>query len=152
MRDDSRIGQLGDDAIGDVACAFARAARQQHHVSDFECAMHLRPQCIRIVSRDAEAEGLAAQFANGISEHLGVGVVDARRLHRLAGRDDFVAGREDRDDRLAPDVYAGDADRGEHSGIAAGQDLSAPQYRFPCRDVGARERHSAPRRHCATDA
>ena len=118
------IGQFGDDAVGHVAGAFARAARQQHDVGDVERLAHLRAQRIRVVGHDAEAARLAAQLAHGVGEDLRVRVVDARRLHRLAGRDDLVAGREDGDDRPAPDVHGGDADRREHAGVAAGQDLS----------------------------
>ena len=105
VRDDPGIGQLGDDAIGDVAGAFARAAREQHDVGDRR-APRAPSRAARSMSSgdDAEPTRLAAQLAHGVGEHLRVRVVDARRLHRLAGRDDLVAGREDRDDRLAPDV------------------------------------------------
>ena len=37
----------------------------------------------------------------------------------------------------------GDANRCEHAGVAAGQDLSAPQHRLAGGDVGAGKRHAA---------
>ena len=104
MRHDPRISQLRDDTIRHVASAFARSSREQHDVGDCERVVQLRSQRIDIVRRDAEPTRLAAQLANGIRQDLRVRVVDARRLHRLTWRDDLVAGREDRDDRLAPDV------------------------------------------------
>ena len=94
---------------------------------------------------DAETTRLATELANGVGQHLRVRVVDARGLHRLARWNDLVAGRKDRDDRLAPDVDRGDADRGEDACVAAGEDLSAPQHRFAGGDVGAGERDAAAR-------
>ena len=48
--------------------------------------------------------GSPPKLAHSVSQNLGVGVVDLGRLHRISGRDDLVAGGEDRDDRLSPDV------------------------------------------------
>ena len=146
VRDDPGIVELGDHAIGHVARALARSARQQHDVGELQRVLQPLAQGGDVVVRDAQPHRLAAQLPHGVGEHLRVGVVDLGGLHRLAGRDDLVAGRKDRDDRLSPDVDVRDADRGEHAGIAAGQQLAAAKHRLARGDVGSGKRYAAARR------
>ena len=90
---------------------------------------------------------LAAELAHGVGQHLRVRVVDVRRLHRLAGRDDLVAGRDDRDDRLSPDVNAWRRRSPRARRFAAGQHRARAQHRLAGRDVGAGKRDAAAGRH-----
>ncbi len=92
--------------------------------------LQLPAQRVDIVGRDAEAPRLAAELPHAVGEHLRVGVVDLRRPHRIAWRDDLVAGRDDRDDRLSPDIDFGHANRREHAGVATGEQLSAAKHRL----------------------
>ena len=146
------IAQFGDDAIRQIARALARATGEQHDVGKLERVLQPFPQRGHVVVRDPQPFRLAAELAHGIGEHLGVRVVDLCRLHRLAGRDDLVAGREDGDDRLSPDVDGGDADRGQHAGIAAGQQLTAAEHGLAGGDVGSGKRHAAARRDGSGDS
>ena len=143
MRDDARIAQLGDDAVRHVARAFARPARQQHDVGDLERLAHLATDRVLVVGHDAEPPRLAAKLANRVRQDLRVRVEDARRPHRFTGCDDLVAGRENRHDRFAPHVDVGDANRREHSRIAAGENLPPPEDCLAGGDVRSGEGDAA---------
>ena len=147
MSDDSGIAQFGDDAVRQIARSLARAAGEQHDIGKLEGVLNPFPQGGHVVGRDPQPFRLAAELAHGIGQHLGVRVVDLCRLHRLAGSDDLVAGGDDGDDRLSPDVDGRDADRGQHAGIPAGQELTAPEHGLAAGDIGAGKRHPASRRH-----
>jgi hypothetical protein len=147
VRNDAGISQFGDDAIGEIAGAFACAAREQHDITGLECRLQRCSERVEIVPGNPEARRLAAKLPHGVSEHLRVRVVDFRRLHGLAGSDDLVAGRKDGDDRLSPDVDSRHADGGQDAGIAAGERLTTAQHRLAAGDVRSGERHAAPRRN-----
>ncbi len=139
MGDDAGVGQFGDDLIRDVARALAGATGEQNHVGGLQRALQALPQQSDVVMRDAEAQRFAAQLADCVREHLAVGVVNMGGPHRLAGRDDLIAGRENGDNGFAPDADVRDADGREHAGVAAGQQLASAKHRFAGRDVRARE-------------
>src|SRR4030095_6625650 len=92
------------------------------------------------------------KVAYGLGEHLSVRVVDARRLHGLTRWNDLVAGREDGDHRLSPDINRGDADRGEHAGVAGGQTRAASRDSLTGGDIGAGERDATAGGHGPADA
>ena len=79
---------------------------------------------------DAELHGLAAQLVDGGAEDRGVRVVDRAERQRRAGRDDLVAGREDRDPRSPIDVMRRRADRRQHADLARRQQLPGAQHRL----------------------
>ena len=143
MRDDSGIVEFGDNPIRHISRALAGSTGQQHDVGEFERVAQPFAQGGDIVMRDAQPPRLAAQFAHGVGEHLAVGVVNLGRLHLFAGRDDFIAGGKNRDDRLSPDIDIRDTDRRQHSRVAAGQQPAAAKHRLARRDVGSGERHPA---------
>ena len=151
VSDDSGIAQFGDDAIRQIARALARAAGEQHDIGKLERVPNRFPQGGHIVGGNPQPFRLAAELAHGIGEHLGVRVVDLCRLHRLAGSDDLVAGRENGDDRLSPDFDGSDADRGQHAGIPAGQELTPAEHGLAAGDVGSGKRHPASRRDRSGD-
>ena len=151
MRDDAGVVELGDDAVGHVASALTRPTGQQHQIRGLERLAQPLAQRRHIVRNDPEPRRLAAGLADGVGQHLRVGVVDAGRLHRIARRDDLVARGQNRDDRLAPDIDFGDANGRQHAGIAARQQLTLPQHGFAGGDVGAGERHAAAGGHGSGD-
>ena len=92
MRDDAGIIEFSDHPIGHVACALTRSARQEHDVRDLERMTQPFAQRGDVVMRDAKPQWLATQFLHGVGQNLRVGIIDLGRLHRIAGRDDLVAG------------------------------------------------------------
>ena len=146
VRDDAGVVELGDDAVGHVAGALAGAAGQQHHVGELERLAHMLAE--RGLSSSRTIPSLAARRRSR-APHRPAPVRSSRRPrrpHRLARGDDLVAGRENRDDRLAPDVDLEHADRRQHAGVAAGEQLTLTQHGLAGGDVGSRERHAAPGR------
>ncbi len=91
----------------------------------------------KIVRDDAEPPRLAAKLAHSVSQYLGVGVVDLCWLHRISRRNDLVASRENRDNRLSPYVDMVHSDRRKHSRIPAGQHAATAKYGFTCGDIGS---------------
>jgi hypothetical protein len=137
VSDDSRIAQFSHNSVRQIACAFAGATREQHDVRDLEGVPQPFPQGGHLVVRNPQPLRLATQLSHGVGEDLGIRVVDLCRLHRLTGRDDLIAGGEDGDDRLSPDVDVGDADRSQHAGVTAGQQLPTAKHGLARGDVGA---------------
>ncbi len=111
--------------------------RQHHHVAATERAAHGVVERLFVVGKGAEGNRFAAGFADGRRDDRAVGVVDAGRLQRLAGRHQFVAGREHGDLRPAHDIDLGDAAGGQHADLARADARAAPQQRLAARDVGA---------------
>lgn len=100
MDDDSRRAKVRDDAIGQVAFSLGGAAREQHHVMG-ERLLQECGQALAVIGDDAEHDRFAAQFADGVGQDGRVAVIDETGPHRRAGGDQLIAGREDRDPRLA---------------------------------------------------
>ena len=87
---------------------------------------------------DAQMHGFAAQFLDRRADDRGVGVVHGAGAQRLTGRDDLVAGREDRDARPTAHGDVAHSDRREHADLARREPLPGAQHGFAARDVGAR--------------
>ena len=99
-----------------------------------------------VVPHDAERDRLGPELADGVGDQGRVGVIDRGGTERLARRDDLIAGRNDRDSRLANDRDAPHPDRGQDARLARREDGPAAHDPFSPRDVGARERDPRPRR------
>jgi hypothetical protein len=77
-------------------------------------------QQLDVVAHDAAPLWNTAKLAHRVGQDLGVGIVDVRRRHTLARRDELVAGRNNGDPRLPPHGYLGLTDGSEHARFAAG--------------------------------
>ncbi len=143
MGDDPRIVQFSDDLIRNISRTLAGATGEQNHIGGLQRALQALPKQPDVVMSNAQPQRFAAKLADCVREHLAIGVVNMGRPHRLAGRDDLIASREDSDDGFAPDADVRDADGCEHAGVAAGQQLAAAKHGFPGRDIRARERDPA---------
>ncbi len=60
-------------------------------------------------------------------------------MHRRAGRDDLVTGRDNRDTRPAPHLDRGPANCGKHADLARGQDLPSTKHGFAAGEIAAGE-------------
>ena len=98
------LREPADDAVREIAGALRRAAREDHDVALRGRARARSSSAVFVVGNDAEMHRLAAELLDGGADDRGVGVVDRARAQRIAGRDDLVAGREDRHARPAVDA------------------------------------------------
>ena len=105
----------------------------------------------RIVGRDAERHGDAAQFLDRRRQHRPVAVVDLARADGGARRRQLVAGRENGDSRPAEDRNVLDADRRQHRDFARTEDRAGAQHGLAGADVRAGSGNGGARRHGLTD-
>ncbi len=151
MGDDAGRAEALDHLVGEIAGALRRAARQDDGVAG---GMGLPDRCgerTLDIGNGAEADGLAAVLLQRGGDDRTVGIVDGGGPQRLAGRDQFVAGGDHRDARLAPDCRLCRADRGEHPHLARAEEGAAPQQRLATGDVRAGKGDVLPRRRGAQD-
>src|SRR5436305_1680209 len=85
---------------------------------------------LAVVALDSQLHWLAAEFTDGVGDNPGVAVVDERRLHWPAGRDDFIAGGKNCHARLAYDGCFSDPNGGQKSRFAARESLTRMQHKL----------------------
>ncbi|MHC2275286.1 hypothetical protein ACVME8_001897 [Bradyrhizobium diazoefficiens] len=78
MRDDAGLAEPADDAVGQVARAFRRAAGEHQHVGVRQRAAHRRFELLFVVGNGAEEDCLAAILVDRGRDDRAVGVVDLR--------------------------------------------------------------------------
>ena len=125
-----------DDAMGDVARAFGRAARQHQHVAGRQRLAH-RGFELRLVIGDGAEKCASPPFsADRRRDDRAVGVVDRGRAQRLAGLHQFIAGGDDGDARPARDAHLRDAAGRQHADLARADDGASAQQRLAAGDIG----------------
>ena len=136
MGDDAGLAEPADDAVGHVARAFGRAARQHQHVAGFQRLAHRGFELRFVVGDGAEKMRLAAVLRDRRRDDRAVGVVDRGRAQRLAGLHQFVAGGDDGDARPARDGNLRDAAGRQHADLARADDGAGAQQRLAAGDIG----------------
>ena len=104
---------------------------EHHHVAGIERRAHRELERDLVVGKRAERHRLAAGFGDGGRDDGAVAVVDAGRLERPAGRDQFVAGREHRHARPAHHLDGREPARRQHADLARADARAAPQHVSP---------------------
>ncbi len=146
MSDDAGRPQVGYGTVRNVAGTLRRAAREQDGVVRQRAAQDIEEER-SVIGDNAEGDRLASQLAYGVGEDRAVAVVNQSGPHRGAGRDQLVAGREDRDARPAHHGDLGEPQCRQHAGFARGQLLAAAQDDLASTNVRAGEGHVIARRH-----
>ena len=144
MRDDAGLAEPADDAMGHVARALGRAARQHQHVAGLQRLAHRGFELRLVVGDGAEKHRLAAVLRDRRRDDRAVGVVDRGRAQRLAGLHQFVAGGDDGDARPARDGDLRDAAGRQHADLARADDGAGAQQRLAAGDIGAGIGHELP--------
>ena len=134
--------ELGHDAAVQVTLALRRAPGHEDQVRALERPPQCGPQRSHVVAERPQELRLTAQLADGVGEDAPVTVVDEARPHGLAGLDQLVARRQDRDPGPAHDLDVATTDRGEDAGFAGGEPGASEQHGLAAADVGARKRES----------
>ncbi len=146
MGDDAWLAEPADDAMGQIARAFRCAAGQHEHVGLGQRAAHGGLEPGFVVGNGPEEHGLAAVLVDRGGDDRTVGIVDRSGRKNPAGLNQFVAGRDHGNPRLARDSHLGNAAGGEHADLARADDGPGAQQGLAARNVGARIRHELPRR------
>ena len=80
-----------------IALALRSPPRQQHHVRIHERFVQCLPKRIYVISKRTPKDRLAAKLMNRVSQNSPVTVEDKTWTHLLAGLNDLIPGRKDRD-------------------------------------------------------
>ncbi|MEY9923187.1 hypothetical protein ABIF99_009502 [Bradyrhizobium japonicum] len=151
MRDDARLAEPADDAVGHVTRALRGAAREHQHVGVRQRAAHGGFEFCLIVGNGAEEHRLAAVLVDRGGDDGAVGVVDRSRRERLAGLNQFVTGGDHGNTRLARDSHLGNAASRQHAYLARADHRAGAQQRLAARDVGACVGHELSGRNGSPD-
>ena len=122
VSNDPRIGQFADHLVRQVSGSFGRPARQHNRIAIAGRCDDL-PQPVDVVPHCSQPNGLASQFLDSSTQNGGVGIVNRARGQRLARRNDFVAGRNNRNSRLLPDFNGRQTQSGQYSDFSRRQHL-----------------------------
>ena len=115
---DENVAELRDNAMGEVARTFGRAAGKHHHVAARKGGAHGAFERRLVIGEGAERHRLAARLGHGGGDDRAVAVVDAGRRQWRAGRDELVAGREHGDARPPHHRDLREPARREHADLA----------------------------------
>ncbi len=144
VHEDARRAEPRHDAMRQIARALRRAAGEHDHVAGIERGAHGKFERDLFVGKRAERHRLAACFDDRGGNDRAVAVIDAGRLERPAGLDQFVAGREHGDARTAHHLDSGKAARREHADLARADARALAQQRFAARNVRTGIRNELP--------
>ena len=139
MHDYPRIVKIGNRTIAKIPGALRGAAGEDDHIARRETLADEARQDLLVIGPNTQQLRDAARLLDGSSEDRRIRIVHGARPHRFAGRDDLIAGRDDRNPRSAPYLDHGVANRRQHPDLARGQHLPRAQYGLATRQIAAGE-------------
>lgn len=151
MRDDAGLAEPADDAMGQIARTFRRAAGEHQHVGIRQRLAHGSLELGFIVWNGAEENRLAAVLIDCGCDDGAIGVVDRGRPKCLSGLHQFITGGDHGNPRLPRNFHLGDAASRQHADLSRANDRAGAQQRLAARDVGSGIGHELARRNCATN-
>src|SRR5262249_18025521 len=109
MHENAGFAETRYNTVREIAGTLRCAPRENHHVADSECFSHGLFQNCSVIRERPEYERLPTGFTDRGSDDRAVTVVDSRWLERIAGFNQFVAGRKHRDLRTSDHLDASEA-------------------------------------------